>query len=83
MIVYEKNNKLNINFENELDNPDIEIGKNEIKLGDSEITANNVEVVSITIVPTIAITHNSIIVSITTPVSFMKLLSIILLKKVA
>lgn len=42
MIVYEKNNKLNINFDNELDNPDIEIGKDEIKLGDSEITANNV-----------------------------------------
>ena len=42
MIVYEKNNKLNINFENELDNPDIEIGKGEIKLGESEITANSV-----------------------------------------
>ena len=41
MIVYEKNNKLNINFENELDNPDIEIGKNEIKLGDSEISQNS------------------------------------------
>lgn len=41
MIVYEKNNKLNINFENALDNPDIEIGKGEIKLGESEISQNS------------------------------------------
>ena len=48
-----------------------------------EIIASNVDVVSITIVPTIAITQSIIIVSITTPVSFIKLLSSILLKNVA
>ena len=37
MIVYEKNNKLNINFENELDNPDIEIGKGEINVDGNNI----------------------------------------------
>ena len=42
MLIYENNNKLNINFENELGNPDIEIGKDAVKLGDSEITANSV-----------------------------------------
>ena len=39
MIVYEKNNKLNINFENELDNPDIEIGKSEIKVDGNNIVS--------------------------------------------
>ena len=39
MIVYEKNNKLNINFENELDNPDIEIGKSEIKVDGNDIVS--------------------------------------------
>lgn len=37
MIVYEKNNKLNINFENDLDNPDIEIGKGEINVDGNNI----------------------------------------------
>ena len=46
-------------------------------------TAKIVDVESITIKPTIAITSNIIIVSITTPVSLMKLLSNILLKNVA
>ena len=37
MIIFEKNNKLNINFENQLDNPDIEIGKSEIKVDGNNI----------------------------------------------
>ena len=39
MIVYEKDNKLNINFENQLDNPDIEIGKSEIKVDGNNIVS--------------------------------------------
>ena len=39
MIVYEKDNKLNINFENQLDNPDIEIGKSEIKVDGNDIVS--------------------------------------------
>ena len=47
MLIYEKDNKLNINFNPSLlevgrDNPDIQIGENEIKLGDTEITSENV-----------------------------------------
>lgn len=37
MIVYEKNNKLNINFENSLENPDIEFGKGEINVDGNNI----------------------------------------------
>lgn len=39
MLIYEKNNKLNINFENELDNPDIEIGKGEINVDGNNIVS--------------------------------------------
>ena len=39
MIVYEKNNKLNINFENSLENPDIEFGKSEIKVDGNNIVS--------------------------------------------
>lgn len=45
MLIYEKNNKLNINFDPSKSiegTPDIQIGENEIKLGDAEITSENV-----------------------------------------
>lgn len=37
MIIFEKNNKLNINFENKLDAADIQIGKSEIKVDGNNI----------------------------------------------
>lgn len=45
MLIYEKNNKLNINFDPSKSiegTPDIQFGENEIKLGDAEITSENV-----------------------------------------
>lgn len=42
MLIYESNNKLNINFENEVGIPDIEIGKDAVKLGTTEISKDSV-----------------------------------------
>lgn len=42
MLIYESNNKLNINFENEVGTPDIEIGKDAVKLGTTEIGKDSV-----------------------------------------
>lgn len=39
MIVFEKDNKLNINFENKLDTADIQIGKSEIKVDGNNIVS--------------------------------------------
>lgn len=39
MLIYEKENKLNINFENQISNPDIEIGKGEIKVDGNDIVS--------------------------------------------
>lgn len=41
MLIFEKDNKLNISFENQLENPDIEIGKNEINLGNIGIKSDS------------------------------------------
>jgi len=42
MLIYEKDNKLNINFENEIGTPDVEIGKDAVKLGTTEINKDAV-----------------------------------------
>lgn len=42
MLIYEKDNKLNISFENNMDETDIVVGKDEVKIGDSTISDNNV-----------------------------------------
>lgn len=43
MLIYEKNNKLNINFDNEVgENPDVQIGKDEINLDGSTINKDSV-----------------------------------------
>lgn len=39
MLVYEKDNKLNISFENNLETPDIEIGKSEINVDGNNIVS--------------------------------------------
>ena len=41
MLIFEKDNKLNISFENQLENPDIEIGKNEVNLGNIGIKSDS------------------------------------------
>lgn len=42
MLIYEKDNKLNISFENNMEDTDIEIGKDEVKIGEATISENNV-----------------------------------------
>lgn len=43
MLIYEKDNKLNINFENTVDGePDVQIGKDEVKIGEATISDSNV-----------------------------------------
>lgn len=42
MLIYEKDNKLNISFENNMEETDIEIGKDEVKIGEATISENNV-----------------------------------------
>ena len=39
MLIYEKDNKLNISFENSVENPDFEISKNEVNLGSASIVS--------------------------------------------
>lgn len=41
MLVYEKDNKLNISFENNIENPDFEISKTEVNLGDANIVSGS------------------------------------------
>lgn len=40
MLVYEKNNKLNISFENNVENPDFEISKEEVNIGSANIVSS-------------------------------------------
>ena len=42
MLIYEKDNKLNISFENNMDETDIVVGKDEVKIGESTISDSNV-----------------------------------------
>ena len=42
MLIYEKDNKLNISFENNMDETDIVVGKDEVKIGEATISDNNV-----------------------------------------
>lgn len=42
MLIYEKDNKLNISFENNMEETAIEIGKDEVKIGEATISENNV-----------------------------------------
>ena len=39
MLIYEKDNKLNISFENNIENPDFEISKNEVNLGSADVVS--------------------------------------------
>ena len=42
MLIYEKDNKLNISFENNMDETDIVVGKDEVKIGEATISDSNV-----------------------------------------
>lgn len=47
MLIYEKENKLNISFENNLQTPDIEIGKSEINVDGNNIVSGGITFVHI------------------------------------
>ena len=42
MLIYEKDNKLNISFENNMEETDIVVGKDEVKIGEATISDSNV-----------------------------------------